>query len=97
MSRHVKDLGFGITQHIGLAIGNLNIDAGNAVPVGFRSADDAAGLLSDLQIATGVITMVMGVENLGNLPALGDSSDQHRVDHDRAMAPVTPVAVSCTR
>jgi len=92
VSRHVKDLGFGITQHRGLAIGNLNIDAGNAVSVGFRSDDDAAGLLFDLQIATGVITMVMGVEDMGSFPVLGGSSGQHRVDHGRATARITPVA-----
>ena len=38
--------------------------------LGLRSDDGAAALLFDLKIAAGVITMVMGVKDMGNLPAL---------------------------
>ena len=38
--------------------------------LGLRSDDGAAALLFDLKIATGVITMGIGVKDMGNLPAL---------------------------
>ena len=83
MAGHKEDLRVGFAQPVGVAVVNLDIDAGDARAVCLGSHDRAAGRCLDLHIAAGVIAMVMGVQDVGDRPALGFGCVQYRSGHRR--------------
>ena len=77
-----EDFRLGLAEAVAVAVVDLDVDAGNARPVAPRTHDGAAGRLLDLEIAADVITVVMRIEDMGDLPAaffrLGKDRPGHR-------------------
>ena len=73
-----------------IAVGERHVDAGDARLVGHRADDDRLVMHLELGIAAGVIVVVVGVEDVGRLPAKlverRDDRPRHRRvdDADRA-------------
>jgi hypothetical protein len=69
MARCVINLGYRVTKCVGVTIGDVDIDAGNSVMIGERPNDLTAIFFLQFEIATGMVIMVMRVENMGECPA----------------------------
>ncbi len=78
-----EDLGLGFAEAIAVAVVDLDVDAGDACPVAPRADDGAAGGLLDLQVAADVITMMVGVQDMGDLPMALFRLRQDRPGHRR--------------
>src|SRR5260221_4821277 len=81
MAGHVEDLRLLRAQGIALAFAHLDVDAGNAVAVGARADDRGASRLLDLEIAPGVVGMMMRVEYVREAPAGLAQRTQHRLSY----------------
>jgi hypothetical protein len=59
MAGHVEDARLFFAEGIGIAVADVDVEAGNAVAIGTRTDDGAAGRLLDLAIAAGVVVVMM--------------------------------------
>ena len=80
---HVEDARDLAAQRVAVALAHRHVDAGNAVAVGARADDGAAGRRLQLVIAAGVVVVVVGVEDMGEAPALLGQRREHRRRHRR--------------
>ena len=69
MARHEEDFGFGLTEPIAVAVVDLDVDTGDPATVLAQADDGAAGRLLDLEVAADVVAVVVGVQDMGDLPA----------------------------
>ena len=82
---HEEDLGLGLAEAVAVAVVDLDVDARDARLVAPRADDGAAGGFLDLEVAADMVAMVVGVEDMRDLPAalagLGQDGPGHgRVD-----------------
>jgi hypothetical protein len=76
-----EDLGALLAEIVGAAVADLDVDAGNAVAVVARPHDGAAGRRLDLEIAAGVVGVMVRVEDMRDAPLAAFSRRQHRLGH----------------
>ena len=69
VTRHEEDLGLGLAEPVAVAVVDLDVDAGDAGAILAQADDCAAGRLLDLQVAAHVIAVMVGVQDVGDLPA----------------------------
>ena len=90
VSRHVPDLCLRIVEHERVAIGDLDIDHRNAIAVRLGADHGAAGLVLDFRHAADMVVVMMGGENMGQVPAEHVERFEHRFRvrriHDRRIA-----------
>jgi hypothetical protein len=73
----------GLAEAVALAVVDLDVDAGNARAVAARADDGAAGGLLDLAVAADMVAVMVGVQDMGDLPAAFGGLGQHRASHRR--------------
>jgi len=83
MAGDEEHLGLGLAEAVAVAVLDGDVDARDARPIAGEADDGAAGRLLDLAVATDVIPMMMGVEDVGDLPASLVGLGQHRARHGR--------------
>ena len=83
VTRDEKDFRLGLTETVAVAIVDLDVDAGDACAVAPRTDDGATGRLLDFEVAADVIAMVVGVQNMRDLPATLFGLGQDRPGHRR--------------
>jgi len=69
MARNEEHLGLGLAEAVAVAVLDRHVDARNPCLVAGEADDGAAGRLLDLAVAAHVIPMMMGVEDVRDLPA----------------------------
>ena len=89
---HEEDLGLGLAEAVAVAVVDLDVDAGDAGAVAARADDGAAGRFLDLEVAADMVAVMVGVQDMGDLPAalfgLGEDRSGHRRDRRRPTAPL---------
>ena len=83
MSRRLVHHRLGIAEPKAVALGEAEVDAGNPRRVRLGAGDLAAGRLLELEVAAGVVGMVVGREDPVELPAAGAQPVEHRAGHRR--------------
>ncbi len=83
MSGHEEDLGLFSAERIDVAVLHLHVHPGNAVGIMRRADDDAAGGVLDFHIPADMVGMMVGVEDMGDLPAQTIGLVHHRSRHRR--------------
>ena len=81
MARHEEDLGLGLAEPVTVAVVDLDVDAGDAGAVLAQADDGAAGRLLDLQVAADMVAMMVGVQDMGDLPAALFGLREDRTGH----------------
>jgi len=83
VARHEEDLGLRFAEAIVVAVVDLDVDARNARPVDPRADDGAAGGFLDLEVAADMVSVMVGVQDMGDLPAALFHLGPHRTGHGR--------------
>ncbi len=83
MAGHEENLRLGLAETVAVAIVDLDVDAGNACAILSRADDGAARRLLDLEIAADMVTVMVGIQDMGDLPAALFGLGQDRPGHGR--------------
>jgi hypothetical protein len=83
VARHEEDLGLRLAEAIMVAVVDLDVDARNARPVDPRTDDGAAGGFLDFEVAADMVAVMVGVQDMRDLPAALCRLGQHRPGHGR--------------
>ena len=81
MARHVEHVGRGGAKAIAIAVADREVDAGNAFPVGGRPDDGAAMGRLEAEIGARMVAVMMGVEDVRQVPAMLAQRRLHRFLH----------------
>ena len=95
VARHVEHLGLLLAEFEFVAFGERHVDAGDAGAVGQGPDDDGAVTRLQFEIAAGMVVVVMGVEDMGELQAEAVERGRHRRRHrgiDRGHGPAFGLA-----
>jgi hypothetical protein len=83
VTRHEEHLRLGLAEAVVVAVIDLDIDARNARPVHSRTDDGAAGGFLDLEVAADMVTVMVRVQDMRDLPATLCRLGEHRPGHGR--------------
>ena len=89
-----EDVGLGLAEAIALAVIDLDVDAGDAGAVAPRADDGAAGGLLDLAVASDMVAVMVGVQDMGDLPAALCRLGEHRPATAGSTTPTAPLCGS---